>query len=140
MVLSVTDDRVGHYRLRRQIHGSGAFGEVHVVVGPARDDQESRVIWAVAEGERSIRPDTDLLEASAALDGALLGLALAESLGAPVTGQTVRVTRVVIIVADTEPGAVRAAAAAAVVKAFGLDDECQLIYKDGWRYEPKSTA
>jgi hypothetical protein len=140
MVLGMTVDRVGQYRLMRQIHGRGAFGEVHVVVGPARADDEPRVIWAVAEGDRSIRPDTDPMEASAALDGALRGLALAESLGAPVTGQTVRVTRVVIIMADTEPSAVRAAAAAAVVRAFGLEDECQLIYENGWRYESKPTT
>jgi hypothetical protein len=68
--MSVTDDRVGQYRLKRQIHGRGAFGEVHVAVGPARADDESTVIWAVAVGERSIRPDTDPLEFSAALDGA----------------------------------------------------------------------
>ena len=133
----MTDDRVGQYRLLRQIHGRGAFGEVHVVVGPARADDESRVIWAVAEGERSIRPDTDPLEVSAALDGALRGLVLAESLGAPVAGQVVRVTRVGINVADTEPSAVRAAAAAAVARAFGLEDKCQLIYEDEWRYESK---
>ena len=108
------------------------------MVGPARPNDDSRVIWAVAEGERSIRLDTDPLEASAALDGALHGLALVESLGAPVTGQVVRITSVVINVADTEPSAVRAAATAAVARAFGLEDECQLTYEHGWRYEPKA--
>ena len=61
--------------------------------GPLEPTMSPKVIWAVAEGDRSIRPDTDPLEASAALDGALRGLVLAESLGAPVTGQIVRVTR-----------------------------------------------
>jgi hypothetical protein len=141
MVSGVTDDRVGQYRLKRQIHGRGAFGEVHVVVGPAQADDESRVTWAVDySAVSSIRPDTSPLEASAALDGALRGLMLAESLGAPVTGQVVRVTRVGIILADTEPSAVRAAATAAVVRAFGLEDECQLIYDDGWRYESKPAS
>ena len=135
--MSMSEDRVGRYRLTRQIHGRGAFGEVHVVVGPAQAGDESRAIWAVAEGERSIRLDADPLDASAALDGALQGLVLAESLGAPVAEQVVRVTRVGIILADTEPSAVRAAATAAVVRAFGLEDECQLIYEDGWRYEEK---
>jgi hypothetical protein len=135
--MGVSEDRIGWYRLKRQIHGRGAFGEAHVVVGPAQAEDESRVIWSVAEGEKSIKLHTDPLDASAALDGALRGLVLAESLGAPVMGQVVRVTRVGINVADTEPGAVRAAAAVAVVRVFGLEDKCQLIYEDGWRYEAK---
>lgn len=57
----MTHVRVGQYRLRRQIHGRGAFGEVYVVVGPARAGDESAVTRAVAEGDRSIRPDTDPL-------------------------------------------------------------------------------
>ena len=93
------------------------------------------MIWA-AEGDKySIQMNTDPMDASAALDGALQGLVLAQSLGAPVAEQVVRVTRVGIILADTEPSAVRAAATAAVVRAFGLEDKCQLIYEDGWRYE-----
>jgi hypothetical protein len=141
MVMSVTDDRAGQYRLRRQIYGRGAFGEVHVLVGPAQADDESRVKWAVDyAATSSIRPGPIPLEASAALDGALRGLMLAESLGAPVTGQVVRVTRVGINVADAEPSAVRAAASAAVVRAFGLEDECQRFYEHGRRYESKSAS
>ena len=34
----------------------------------------------------------------------------------------------------------RAAAAVAVVRAFGLEDKCQLIYEDGWRYESKPVG
>ena len=140
-VISVTDDKVGKYRLLRQIHGRGAFGEVHVVVRPAQTGAESRVIWAVDDADMSsIQPDTDPLDASTALDGALQGLVLAESLGAPVKNQVVRVTFVGINVADTEPGAVHAAASAAVIRAFGLEDKCQLIYQNGWRYESKPLS
>jgi hypothetical protein len=118
-VISVTDDKVGRYRLWRQVHGRGAFGEVHVVAGPAQADAEPRVTWAVDEADTSsIQLGTDPLDASAALDGALHGLALAESLGAPARDQIVRVTRVRINVADTEPSALHAAASAAVIRAF----------------------
>lgn len=131
-------DKVGKYRLLRQIHGRGAFAEVHVVVRPVQASAEPRVSWAIDDADgSSIRPDTDPLDASAALDGALHGLVLAESLGAPVKDQVVRVTHVGINVADTEPDAVHAAASAAVIRAFGLEDKCQLIYENGWRYESK---
>jgi hypothetical protein len=134
----VTPDKAGRYRLLRQIHGRGAFAEVHVVVGPAQTDADARVIWAVNPANTSsIQPDTDAPDASAALDGALRGLVLAESLGAPAKDQVVRVTRVGINVADTEPSAVNAAASAAVIQAFALEDKCQLVYENGWRYEPK---
>lgn len=137
----MTDDKVGKYRLLRQIHGRGAFGEVHVVVRPARACAESRVIWAVDDADTSsIHPDTDPPDASAALDGALEGLVLAESLGAPVKDQVVRVTHVRINVADTEPDAVHAAASAAVIQALGLEDRCQLIYDNGWRYVLKPVS
>jgi hypothetical protein len=133
--MGASEDRIGWYRLKRQIRGRGAFGEVHVLVEPARAKDEPRVIWA-AEGDKySIQMNTDPMDASAALDGARQGLVLAQSLGAPVAEQVVRVTRVGIILADTEPSAVRAAATAAVVRAFGLEDKCQLIYEGGWRYE-----
>ena len=137
----MADDKIGKYRLLRQINGRGAFGEVHVVVGPAQDDAESRVIWAVDDADMSsIQPDADPPDASAALDGALHGLMLAENLGAPVEDQVVRVTFVGINVADTEPSAIRAAASAAVIQAFGLQDRCQLLYEDGWRYESKPVS
>jgi plasmid replication initiation protein len=140
-MMSVTDDKVGKYRLLRQIHGRGAFGEVHVVVRPAQAGAGSRVAWAADDADMSsIRPDTDPLDASAALDGALQGLVLAESLGAPAKDQVARVTHVGINVADTEPSAVRAAASAAVIRAFGLEDKCRLIYEDGWRYEAKPVG
>jgi hypothetical protein len=134
-MLIVVDDKVGAYRLLRQIGGHGAFGEVHVVVGPAPTGAESTVIWAVDEANMSsVQPDTDPLDASAAMDGAAHGLMLAESLGASAKDQVVRVTHVGINVADTEPSALRAAAAAAVIRAFGLEDRCQLIYENEWRY------
>ena len=63
-----------------------------MVVGPARTGAEVRVTWAIDDADRSsIQPDTDPPDASAALDGALHGLVLAESLGAPVKDQVVRV-------------------------------------------------
>jgi len=137
----MTEDKVGKYRLLRQIHGRGAFGEVHVVAGPAHAGAESRVIWAVNEADTSsIQPDTDPLDASAALSGALHGLMLAESLGAQVEDQVVRVTLVGTNVADTEPSAVHAAASAAVIRALGLEDKCQLVYENGWRYESKLAS
>lgn len=140
-VIQVTDDKVGRYRLLRQIHGRGAFSEVHVVVRPARAGIDSRVIWAVDDADSSsVQPDKDPLDASAALDGALHGLVLAESLGGSVKDQVVRVTHVGINVADTEPSAVHAAASAAVIRAFGLEDKCQLIYENGWRYELKPVS
>jgi hypothetical protein len=134
----MTDEKVGKYRLLRQIDGRGAFGEVHVVVRPAQASAESRVAWAVNDADTtSTHPDTDPLDASAALDGAFQGLVLAESLGAPVKDQVVRVTHVGINVADTEPDAVHAAATAVVIRALGLEDRCQLIYDNGWRYDRK---
>jgi hypothetical protein len=137
-VIGMTEDKVGKYRLLRQINGRGAFGEVHVIVGPAPPGAESRVIWAVDEADTSsIQRDTDPLDASAALGGALHGLMLAEAVGAKVKGQVVRVTLVGINVADTEPSAVHAAASAAVIRALGLEDKCQLVYENGWRYESK---
>src|SRR5262249_33123305 len=139
--ISMSEHKVGKYRLLRQIHGSGAFGEVHVVIGPAQAKAESTVIWAVDDTDMSsIQPDSDPLDTSAALDGALHGLVLAESLGAPVENQVVRVTRVGVNVADTEPSAVRAAASAAVIRALGLEDKCQLIYENGWRFELKPVT
>jgi hypothetical protein len=140
-VIIVVNDKVGKYRLVRQIHGRGAFGEVHVVVGPARKAGDSRVIWEVDNADMSsIHPESDPLDVSAALDGALHGLVLAESLGVPVNDEVVRVTSVRINVADTEPSALRAAASAAVMRAFGLEDRCHLVYENGWRYEPKSAT
>jgi len=137
-VTNVPDVKVGKYRLFRQIHGRGAFGEVHVAVCPAQTGDEPRVVWAVDDtNTSSIQPDADPLDASAALDGALRGLVLAESLGAPAKDQVVRVTLVGVNVADTEPSAVHAAASAAVIRAFGLEDSCQLRYENGWHYEPK---
>jgi hypothetical protein len=134
----VNDDKVGKYRLFRQADGRGAFGEVHVVVRRVLAGAETEVIWAVgSEDTSSIQPDADPLDASAALDGALQGLALARSLGVPVKDQVVSVTHVGINVADTQPDAVRAAASAAVIRAFELEDKCQIVYEDGWRYEVK---
>lgn len=137
----MADNRTGKYRLLRQIHGRGAFGEVHVQVRASRSGDDPRVVWAVeGSDETSAQPSHDPAETSAALEGARLGLALVESLDRSVQSQTVLVTFVGINVADTEPSAVRAAASAAVVQAFGLEGMCRLVYEHGWHYVPNSHA
>lgn len=135
----MNQEKVGKFRLLRQVHGRGAFAEVRVVIRPAKDDANERVHWAIDQPSQSIQPEIDQLEASAALNGALHGLELAESLGAQVKDEVVWVVHVGINVADTEPDAVRAAASAAVVQAFGLEDKCRLFYDNGWKYDLKPS-
>ena len=137
----MTENRKGAFRLLRQSHGQGAFGEVHVTILAARVPDEPRVVWSVdAADASSASPDYHLAECAAAVEGADVGLGLLESIGVQVGKQTVHLTFLGINEADTEPSAVRAAATAAVMQAFGLVGRCELVYDTEWHYQLKPEA
>jgi hypothetical protein len=136
----VNDGRQGRFRLLRQIHGRGAFGEVHVNIRTARGGDERQVVWAVDAHVPSARPDQYPAETAAAIEGAGLALRLLESLGVDTGTWVVQIVFVGVNDADSEPSAVRAAATAAVVQAFGLAERCELVFDTEWRYMAKSDV
>jgi hypothetical protein len=139
--MGVSENRKGEFRLLRQIHGKGAFGEVHATILATRVHDEPRVIWSVdADDASSAGPDHYPDECAAAVEGAHLALGLLESIGVQVGRQTAHLTFLGINEADTEPSAVRAAATAAVMQAFGLADRCELVYDTEWHYQLKPNA
>jgi len=122
--------RIGTYRLMRQINGHGAFGEVHLAVHCSQDSAEPQVMWA-ADGTRGNGYPENV---AAAFEGVSLGLSLVESLGVSIHHRVVQITFIGITEVDTEPSAVRAAATAAVVRAFGLEGMCELVHDGEWHY------
>ncbi|MEV0675423.1 hypothetical protein AB0I60_02755 [Actinosynnema sp. NPDC050436] len=124
----------GRYRLWRQDMGVVAFASVELaiedlVAGP------SQVRWSVERGDRSsAQPENDPVEVEAASRGVRevidrLGRNRAELVGGLVVG----VTKLEINLADTEPTAVQAAAAAATADLFGVLDRVEVVYEAGWR-------
>ena len=129
-----TEQTTGEFRLARQIHGPGAFAHVRVEVRP---DPAGGVHLSVSDVQRR-RPNA--AETRAALDGAAGALGDLDRQGVDTRGRSVHVTFVGITEVDTEPTAVRAAAAAATVAAFGAADRFTLTYADGWRYRPADAV
>jgi hypothetical protein len=133
--------RIGEYRIKRQIHGSGAFTHVRVELRPADSAVADPVHWAVDPTDLgSAQPIRYPEEVRAALAGAEGALDDLDRIGVDTSGQAVHVTLLGINVVDTEPTAVRAAATAATAAAFGADDRFTLIYADGRQYRPAGPA
>ena len=131
----------GEYRLIRQAGGRGAYAHVRVEVVLTGQGTDARVVWFVdAADSASAQPAGDPAVVRAALDGATAALADLDRLGVDTRGSTVRITLVGINVVDTEPTAVRAAAAAATAAAFGAADRFELTFADGWRYHPRDAS
>ena len=132
----MTAIRSGEYRLKRQIHGSGAYAHVRVEVRPAGVGQAQRVQWSVDPADHSsAQPTYYAEEAQATLDGAAAALADLDRIGFDTGAHAVHVCFLGVNVVDTEPSAVRAAAGAATVAAFGLADRFELTFAEGWRYQ-----
>jgi len=109
----------GEYRLIRQAGGRGAYAHVRVEVVLTGQGTDARVVWFVdAADSASAQPAGDPAVVRAALDGATAALADLDRLDVDTRGSTVRITLVGINIVDTEPTAVRAAAAAATAAAF----------------------
>jgi hypothetical protein len=126
------DDRTGEYRLRRQHAGVGYFGQVRVRLTTAGEDR-SPVTWVVdPDDTSSLQPGPDREFVDAALAGATDGLDLVTSCGADTTGVAVEVVHAQLDLTDIETSAVRAAAALAVADAFGVADQLQPVYHQGW--------
>lgn len=89
-------------------------GEGPVDLGPARAQLEADEVSALASG---------IAHAVQAL----------KALGVNVAGHRVEVTDVRVSLADTEPAAVAAAAAAATFDAFGCGDRVRVTFDSGWR-------
>jgi hypothetical protein len=128
--------RSGEFELKRQIHGAGAYAHVRVEVRPSGQGSD-RVQWSVDPASRtSVQPAHWPEEVRATLDGAAAALADLDRIGIDTSGWTVHIVFLGVTEVDTEPTAVRAAAAAATVAAFGAADRFVLTYPDGWRYRP----
>lgn len=103
----------------------------------AKAEGAAAVRWAVEpEDSASAQPGTDPVEVEAALAGVREGLAEVAASGVDVAGRGVDVTMLGISLVDTEPTAVKAAAAAATVDAFGLADRFEVVHDNGWTCRP----
>ena len=131
----------GEYRLKQQADGRGAYAHVRVENVPAAQRTDARVVWSVDPGDSaSAQPARDPAAVRAALDGAAAALADLDRMGIDTHGSAVHITFVGINIADTEPTAVRAAAAAATAAAFDAADRFELTFADGWRYHPRNNS
>jgi hypothetical protein len=127
----------GEYRLKRQGGGRGAYAHVRVEAATAAPGPAGRVHWSVDPADSaSTQPARDPAEVQAALDGAEAALADLDRIGVDTRGWAVSITFVGINIVDTEPAAVRAAAAAATVAAFNAGHRFELTFAGGWRYQP----
>ncbi|ACU38368.1 hypothetical protein KCV87_33100 [Actinosynnema pretiosum subsp. pretiosum] len=126
----MSGERVGEYRLKRQRAGVGYFGQVRVRVVDGAP--EGAVVWAVDPGDRSsLQPGLDQEFVDAAVAGAWDGLGVVGR-----SGGVVEVLHVQVDLTDIEVSAVRAAAAMAVVEAFGVGDRVELVFDGGWGVVP----
>jgi hypothetical protein len=105
-----------------------------VEVSESESDSQAGVTWAVDPAdETSAQPNTDPDEVEAAVAGAQEMLNLLSGIGIDTTGRTVDIAHVQLNVADSEPTAVRAAAAMATARAFEAADRFKLTYDQGWQ-------
>jgi hypothetical protein len=128
----------GQYRLFRQVGGRARFA--HVFVEVLREGGEPAVRWAVDSHDRaSAQPqfDADLMEA--AIAGALDAFGELTQIGFDTKGWVVLIKRVIITLVDSEATAVRVAASAATVNAFGFEGAFEVTYTNGLRFERRST-
>jgi hypothetical protein len=130
----------GEYRLRWQADGRGAYAHVRVEIAPVAPGTDARVAWSVDPlDSASAQPARDPALVQAALDGAAGVLAELDQLGIDTRGLTVHITFAGINIADTEPTAVRSAAAAATATAFGAAHRFELTFANGWRYSRRNS-
>jgi hypothetical protein len=125
----------GEYRLMRQGGGRDAYAHVRVEATTTTSGTDARVNWSVDPADSaSAQPARDPAAVQAALDGVAAALADLDRIGAGTHGWAVHITFVGITTVDSEPTAVRAAAAAATATAFGQAHRFELAFADGWRY------
>jgi hypothetical protein len=121
----------GEFRLVRQGGGRGAYAHVRVAVFPASGAQGG-VHWSVdPDDQASAQPQRDPHLVRAAIEGVQDAV---RQLGAG--GRDVHITFLGMNLVDTEPTAVRAAAAAATAAALGRADRFEVAYDDGWHFRP----
>jgi hypothetical protein len=123
----------GEFRLVRQGGGRGAYAHVRVEVRPAARGAGG-VHWSVEPGDQaSAQPERDPHLVRAAVEGVQDAV---RQLGAEAAGRDVHITFMGMNFVDTEPTAVRAAAAAATAAALGRADRFRVVYDDGWHFRP----
>ena len=125
----------GEYRLRKQADGLGHFA--HILVEASYGGGEPAIRWDVSPTDRgSAQPqyDPDLVEA--AIAGVTDAYAALTRAGFDVEGWVVHIKRAIV---DSNPPAVRVAAAAATVDAFGFGAAFEVTYQNGWRFGRRSS-
>jgi hypothetical protein len=131
--------RVGEYRLFRQAGGRAAFAHIVVELRPCVGGPDV-IFDAVPGAAETVIPECDEELFRAAVDGCREALRILSMNHVDVDNWQVRISRLVMTVADTTPDAVQVAAGMATAEAFNATDRVDLVYDQIWRICPAAKS